>query len=1841
MAYNTLEKLNDNIAAIRLALDSEKWPHFTDSDIEALSRYSGFGGIKVIYYGDGDKDSWLQRGATPKDLTLYESTMELYALLKGYYKEDQYREVIESLRRSQLTAFYTPSVVPKALYEAMYEHDLVPTTIFEPSAGAGVFVEQAIKVFGSNLQKIAATEKDTLTARVLKARVSKLPESIQAYNLPLEMFGRTNSNWDLVVSNIPFGNFKVFDPSYDNKLITSKIHNYFFAQALKSVKNGGLIAFITTTGVLNSPSNRSVRKHILDQADLISVAVMPDNLMKETGNAESPSHLIILQKNEGKKHLNEDDKILLETQVMTNEFGKYNINSYLANNPHLCMGDDIRAGKNQYGTPQQQVWQNGPIDNLYTPLKELLSKDLAERVNLHEFFSRVPKNAAEENLAAEISEERKIEYHFSFQPPPQVKQSAAIVQMGIFDQEPAAAINQASAYITEKDKEKIDPRSAKVIATIRTENRPDHDSIVLITAKTGTKKYLYKLYSNVTEVNVAHPWLDGSLLRPHLEELSKKLARYQYRYSYSGDPSLEDIFHFQDKPPAIITRLKPFYQQGTLVVHGKHTGILQRIDKNNDRAAFEPLFTKPSDHLFFSRYTRLRDQYYVLFEEESTTNQANDGLREKLNEYYKEFTTAYGQLNNKNNLSLLLQDKAHGSLMLSSLERRQEDKFVPSDILAASIHEVKKTFITTDAAEALAYTLNEIGRLDIAEIGNACSKNPEQTIEALGDLIYLNPVSNKWETADNYLSGNVVEKMEAARLAAQAHPDNTQYDRSRKAIEKVQPTKIPFDGLTINFGTRWFPKELYDRFATEFFDEKASIIYLPSVDSFNVDVSRDSGKVSKEYMVNPKQGHKVYGDQLMLHGLQNTTPNFTYEVPGPNNTKQRRPDNEAIQLAAQKIESIRAAFTDWLILLGEEDKKAIAETYNRRHNCYVLRKYDGSHLKFPGLNFENLGITDLYSSQKEGVWMVLENRGGNIDHETGLGKTLTLIVAAHELKRLQVVRKPCIVAKNSNISQIIDTYRKAYPNDRILAPSQTDFSVKKRERLFQEIKNNDWDCIILTQEQFLAIPQDPEMERAILQDQLDCVCADMAVLLVETKSRMTKQLQKGLSIRQSNLEANILSTIHRLKQRKDSDITYLNSGIDHLLIDESHGYKNLGYTTRHDRVAGLGNVEGSQKALNMLIAIRTNQKRYDSDYNATFLSGTPLSNSIVEAFNILTYLTPRELEKLGMKNFDAWAAVFAQKTVDYEFSVAGSIIAKERFRHFVNIPELGMIYNRFTSYKTAEHIGLDKPKLVTELVALPPTPEQEIYIPLLMKFAETGNGKIIGRRPLTQKEQKGKMLIVTNLAKKMAVDMRLIDPAYSDDPGNKVNVCAANIARIYHETTEFKGTQVFFSDIGTPKPGEFNVYDAIKEKLVDIHKIPAHEISFVHDWNDTNKKELFDKFNAGQIRVLGGSTEKLGVGTNIQERGVAEHDIDIPWRPADLEQRAARLARQKNQVAKRYRDNKVIRYIYATERSLDGYKFNLLETKSSFIRQFKNSNLSSRTLDEGAMDENGNISYIECMSILSGDTSLLDKAKLDNKITVLESLRTLHLREVSDAQWQMEVLKSKQHNNTQILSKLATDKALFTGNLRLEKDGSKANPISLYGFGGTDAEQIGEFILKTKEAISCSKESPQVQEKIGTLYGFDLYARATWFMGTVRKDLYAINPASGIIYLHNNGVPNDDNLKMAGRYFLYALTKIDNVISFHQKEELQLSEDIATYTRISNKTFEKETELQTLKAEREQIIKKIDNASINIKDEAHKEAGAKVIDMGADEIDQTGIIALKQQNRPRLMEQATGNTMHK
>ena len=1242
-----------------------------------------------------------------------------------------------------------------------------------------------------------------------------------------------------------------------------------------------------------------------------------------------------------------------------------------------------------------------------------------------------------------------------------------------------------------------------------------------------------------------------------------------------------------------------FHHNGSMVVDGGQLGFLSDVRKNG--ATFTPLAVKPEQEKRAMLYVTLSETYQKLYNYEAETHKPSEHLREHLNQYYDEFVERYGNLNEKQNAKFILMD-ANGRDALA-LERGEKGRFVKADIfdhpVSFSIDEV--TSVDTPL-EALTASLNKYGEVNLDYMSSLVDMDEDTLTQNLEGHIYYNPLVENYEIKDRFIAGNVVAKSEAVRAWIDREEERIKgfpgYDGiepyiamsqdSLKALEEARPRRIEFDELDFNFGERWIPTGIYSAYMSHLYETEIKIAYSSSMDEYSCDAPRKNMKIWEEFCV--RGYYRVYdGMSLLKHALHNTVPDIKKSIGKDDDGHDIKvPDNEAIQLANTKIDEIRNGFSEWLEAQSPEFKEKLVDLYNDKFNCFVRPQYDGSHQTFPDLNMKILGdrygISSIYQSQKDCIWMLKQNGGGICDHEVGTGKTLIMCIAAHEMKRLGLAHKPMIIGLKANVAEIAMTYQSAYPNARILFADEKSFKADKRVDFFNNIKNNDYDCVIMSHDQFGKIPQSPEMQQQILQAELDTVEENLEVLKQQGHD-ISRGMLKGLIKRKENLTAKIATIQYQMEQNKDAVVDFKQMGIDHIFVDESHQFKNLMFNTRHDRVAGLGNSEGSQRALNLLYAIRTIQERTGKDLGATFLSGTTISNSLTELYLLFKYLRPNELERQDIRCFDAWAAIFAKKTTDYEFNVTNHIVAKERFRYFIKVPELAAFYNEITDYRTAEDVGVDRPEKREILHSIPPTPQQEAFIEKLMKFAESGDATILGRAPLSDTEEKAKMLIATDYARKMALDMRMIDPNAEDDPNNKASHCARMIAEYYQKYDAQKGTQFVFSDLGTFKPGEWNVYSEIKRKLIEDYGIPPHEIRFIQECKtERSRKAVIQAMNDGDVRVLFGSTSMLGTGVNAQRRAVCIHHLDTPWRPSDLTQRDGRAIRAGNEIAKLYADNKVDVIIYAVEKSLDSYKFNLLHCKATFIDQLKSGALGARTIDEGAMDEKNGMNFSEYMAILSGNTDLLEKAKLEKRIVALESERKSFNKGISDSRFRLQTISHDIANNEAAIERMKADYARYEAVVQRDKDGNPVNSLVLDDCKYKDEQNMGIHL----QGLARKTDTHGKYVRVGEVYGFpiSIISERTLVDGKeVVQNRFVVE--GNYKYKFNNGFIAMSDTHAACMNFVNALEKIPGIIAQYEERTAKLKADVPTLESIVSKTWGKEDELKQLKSDLAALDRKI------------------------------------------------------
>ena len=1861
MAFNRKQKLRDNIEAVRTAftLDRERRTP-TERERALLERYCGFGGLKCILNPArelADAARWAK-----SDLELFAPTVELHRVIRENSRDEtEYKRYVDSLKASVLTAFYTPQAITDTIVDVLHDKKVRPKLVLEPSAGMGAFIGS---VLSDNPQAdVMAFEKDLLTGRMLGHLYPQQKIRTEGFEKIEKPF---LNRFDLAISNIPFGDIAVFDPAFNDgkdrlrEIASKTIHDYFFLKALDAVRDGGIVAFITSQGVMDN-RHVMIRGELMINADLLSAVRLPNNLFTDNANTEVGSDLIVLQKHDGKTDGTTDEALFIAG--LSDGKDGLATNNYYKEHPDRIIHTDAKRDTDPYGKPAMVYTHSGGVEGIATDLYQMLSADLSARLDLERYNGikgerqETRQTVVVQPIQMEAKRENDIKAVAGQQP--EVKREENPVQsvaqevetkrseapvMDLYDlfgytQEERrlaerglkpgrqkgkskrrkqteqslfspSELKQMEVKPEKKEKPKPelpagkpgiddDPEDA-VYRSLDWETNPPingfYETMMSLTPEQRAE--LRRMGKEKMDANAAK---QAEKVRPvypienAYEVQAKKQIERVEREMRDEEAALTPEERQRRKEEAMMPRpfkgiMEPHLKDGSLVC--EHTGgvrfqigVLKDVTRYG--ATFQPLDMEGMQAQKAQLYIDLRNTYERLYAHEAENHEENALLRRNLNTYYDEFVMRYGNLNAKHNANLILMD-ASGRNMLS-LERGEDGKFVKADVFDHPVSFSQETLVEVESPEeALSASLNLYGGVNLPYMESLCDLPQTEMLETLKGRVFYNPLADGYEIADRFIAGNVVQKVADVDNWVKEHEGHGMMPQAQEALAALResiPEQIPFEDLDFNFGERWIPTGVYAAYMSRLFDTEVRIAYSESLDEYSVKCACKTMKITDEFLV--KGYYRNYdGMNLLKHALHNTCPDMMKAVgkdENGNDIKVR--DSEGIQLANAKIDEIRNGFTEWLEEQSPEFKKRLTDMYNKKFNCFVRPKYDGSHQKFPDLDLKGLGIQDLYPSQKDCIWMLKQNGGGIADHEVGTGKTLIMCVSAHEMKRLGLVHKPMIIGLKANVREIAETYRRAYPNARILYASEKDFAAANRVRFFNDIKNNDWDCVIMSHDQFGKIPQSPELQQRILQEELDTVEENLEVLRQQGKD-VSRAMLKGLEKRKFNLQAKLEKVEYAIKTRTDDVADFKQMGIDHLFIDESHQFKNAPFTTRHDRVAGLGNPEGSQKALNLLFAIRTIQERTGRDLGATFLSGTTISNSLTELYLLFKYLRPKALEKQDIRCFDAWAAIFAKKTTDFEFNVTNSIVQKERFRYFIKVPELATFYNEITDYRTAEDVGVDRPEKNEILHNIPPTPDQEVFIEKLMQFAKSGDATILGRPPLSETEEKAKMLIATDYARKMALDMRMINPNYEDHPDNKASHCAKMIAEYYRRYDAHKGTQFVFSDLGTYQPGGgWSVYTEIKRKLVEDYGIPAHEIRFIQECkNEKARKAVIEAMNSGYVRVLFGSTSMLGTGVNAQRRAVAIHHLDTPWRPSDLQQRDGRAVRKGNEIAKLYADNKVDVIIYAVEKSLDSYKFNLLHCKQTFISQLKSGALGARTIDEGAMDEKSGMNFSEYMAILSGNTDLLDKAKLEKKIASLEGERKSFNKGKRDSEWKLEGKTKELNDNKSVIAAMTEDWEKFTAAAKTGKDGNRLNPIRIDGVASADEKAIGKKLQEIAKNATTGGQYLQ----IGELYGFPIKVVSERILCDGHETIDNRFVVEGHYkYKYNNGHLAMADTHAAAVNFLNALEKIPSVIEQYKAKNETLEREIPQLQEIAGKTWRKEDELKQLKSELAALDRKI------------------------------------------------------
>lgn len=935
-----------------------------------------------------------------------------------------------------------------------------------------------------------------------------------------------------------------------------------------------------------------------------------------------------------------------------------------------------------------------------------------------------------------------------------------------------------------------------------------------------------------------------------------------------------------------------------------------------------------------------------------------------LNQMYDTFTQKYGFINSGPNKRAFSQDSSY--FLLCSLEKFDDNGNFKGKADMFAKRTIKKAEVVTSvdtSSEALTISLSEKGKIDLPFMSKLVGKDTDTLVNELTGIIFKNPENDLWETADHYLSGNVREKLSIVRTLVESHPE---YAPNVKALTQVQPKELDASEIEVRIGATWIDPKYINDFLRDVFLTPKNLL---SNDIIGVQYSNVTGTwnikgknldfgnvlVNMTYGTNRVNAYKLLEDAL---NLKDTRVYDTIDDKRVLNKKET-------MIGGQKQESIRESFRDW-VFRDPQRRQELVTTYNERFNAIRPREYDGSHLKFPGMTPD----IQLKPYQKNAVAHVLYGNNTLLAHCVGAGKTFEMVAAAMESKRLGLCQKSLFVVPNHLIEQWASDFLRLYPGANILAATKKDFEPDKRKKFCSRIATGEYDAVIIGHSQFEKIPLSQERQKATIEKQINDI--EMAIKQARESNgeyfsvKQMERSKKTLQVRLDKLND---------PNRKDDVVTFEQLGIDRLFVDESHNYKNLFLYTKMRNVAGISQSE-AKKSSDMFAKCQYLDEITGSK-GVIFATGTPISNSMTELYTNMRYLQYDTLQKLGLGHFDSWASSFGETQTVVELAPEGTgYRAKTRFSKFFNLPELISIFKECADIQTADMLKLPVPEVEYETVVLKPSDFQKEIVASLADRAEAVRDRRV-------EPYEDNMLKITNDGRKLALDQRLINDMLPDNPNSKTSICVKKAYDIWEQTKEMRSTQLIFCDLSTPKgDGSFSVYEDIKNKLVQ-KGVPESEIAFIQDANtDLRKVELFAKVRSGQVRFLLGSTAKMGAGTNVQDRLIALHHIDVPWRPSDIEQQEGRILRQGNQ------NEKVKIFRYVTEGTFDSYSWQLIENKQKFIGQIMTSKSPVRSCDD--IDEAA-LSYAEVKALATGNPHIKEKMDLDIQVSRLKLMKANHL----------------------------------------------------------------------------------------------------------------------------------------------------------------------------------------------------------------------------------------------------------
>lgn len=1289
--------------------------------------------------------------------------------------------------------------------------------------------------------------------------------------------------------------------------------------------------------------------------------------------------------------------------------------------------------------------------------------------------------------------------------------------------------------------------------------------------------------------------IDGADLRQQIHEAVLKLN------AQISQVKTNAVFQFSDKQVTMTAaELRPFsffkYDKDDIYLKGGES-------KLGNFDVSKVMDTKSKDYDRMTAFIDLRDTVRELLKVQADDRPESEikAVQQKLSVQYDDFYKKYGLLHSRKNRSVLRDDCSYNLLLTLEKDIDKDKLIAKSDIFTKRTVRPSKPIEHVDTAlEALTISMAETAKVDLAYMSKLTDMSEEMLISELKGEIFLVPDTNTYQSASEYLSGDIRQKLDIAENYAEK---DSRFAENVEALQAAMPEPLKAGDIDVKIGAAWIPKELYQQFMYELFQtprenredvkkafwvkpKNITVDYSEHTNTWHIENKRaDSSVLSRRDFGTKNMSAYEIMEQLLNLKEPKVYKSETYLDLNGNEKERRVVDIKATKIVQQKAAKIKQAFKDW-IFRDPERAIPLVEQYNRQFNSIRPREYDGSALRFPGMN----SAITLKEHQKNAIAHALFGGNTLFAHCVGAGKTFEMIAAAMESKRLGLCTKPLFAVPNHLTEQIGEDFQKLYPGANILVATKNDFKKENRQQLFAKIATGDFDAVIIGHSQLGMIPLSKERQVSILQDQINDIMAGIEELKKAEGSRFqVKQMERT----KKSLEAKL----DKLEKTHDDILTFEEMGIDKLIIDEAHEFKNVPTQTKLTNVAGISS-SASQKALDLFMKCRYLDEK-TGGRGVIMATGTPLSNSVTELHTMMRFLEYDFLKDHGLSNFDNWVTVFGEQKTEWELAPAGNKF-KERTRiaNYTGLPELMSMFKQVADVRTADTLDLATPEMKYHIENIEATEFQKTLVQELSDRADDVQSGNID-------PSVDNMLRITSDGRKLGLDPRLIDPSFEDSPDTKLNQCVRNVTQIYHDTAEEKLTQIIFCDLGVPKKNsqstdkgenadeksaseresleeecDFCVYDDIRDKLI-ANGIKPEEIAYVHNAKtEQQKADLFDRVNKGEVRVLLGSTGKMGTGTNCQKKLIALHNLDIPWRPSDLQQRIGRIERQGNQNSVAHVFN------YVTKGSFDAYLYQTLEAKQRFIGQIMTSKTPARTCED--VDQQA-LNYSEIKALCTGDERIKEKMMLDNEVKELNLLKAEHTNTVFDMQQTVASTPAKIEKAEERLEDLKADREALR---QLPIDEETKLPVFKITIDGTEYTDRKEAAQALENAVlDFVKNSSDQETDVGEFQGFKLSVKAVMFGNEPDISITMKGNAEHSCTLTSSFSANLKRMEST-------LYKIDQTISDAQNNVNKLKMDLENARRIVNTPFPQQAELEQKTERLTALTEELNQAAIEAKKKA-------------------------------------------